>query len=123
MILLGILSALLSCSSEAQAATLGRVTCLTHACFPPRVPLETLISIYSAEVQYKVIRSNHLHRNRIHEYCTRCKWFSSLGSMHLGELSSKERFSFSHPAVPSLPGTCGEKTYSAYAPAWTSRHA
>lgn len=36
-----------------------------------RVTLETLISIFSSEAQFKVIRSNHLHRNRIHEYCSR----------------------------------------------------
>ncbi|KAG1671357.1 hypothetical protein FOA52_002967 [Chlamydomonas sp. UWO 241] len=32
------------------------------------VRTETLISIYAQEQQYKVIRSNHLHKNRIMEY-------------------------------------------------------
>ena len=41
------------------------------ACPHARVKLETLISIYSQENQYKVIRSNHVHKNRIVDYWAR----------------------------------------------------
>ena len=42
------------------------------------VPLETVISIYSAESQYKVIRSNHLHRSRMEDYCSRYMLIGSI---------------------------------------------
>ncbi len=35
------------------------------------VGLETLISIFSQENQFKVIRTNHIHKSRIDDYCMR----------------------------------------------------
>ncbi|KAF5842604.1 hypothetical protein DUNSADRAFT_6454 [Dunaliella salina] len=37
----------------------------------PGVAVETFISIYSQEVQYKVIKSNHIHKSRVEEYLAR----------------------------------------------------
>jgi hypothetical protein len=36
-----------------------------------RIQRETLISIYSAEKQLKVIKYNHIHRGNLQEYCSR----------------------------------------------------
>ena len=40
----------------------------TNSC---SVQHETLLSIYSQETQNKVIRSNHVHKRRIGDYCAR----------------------------------------------------
>ncbi|GFH22182.1 uncharacterized protein HaLaN_19606 [Haematococcus lacustris] len=37
----------------------------------PGVGIQTLVSIYSQENQYKVIKSAQVHRQRISDYCTR----------------------------------------------------
>ncbi len=39
---------------------------------PHSVSLETIISIFSQENQFKVIRTNHIHKSRIEDYCMRC---------------------------------------------------
>mmetsp|Transcript_31129 Transcript_31129/g.69187 ORF Transcript_31129/g.69187 Transcript_31129/m.69187 type:complete len:297 (-) Transcript_31129:238-1128(-) len=37
----------------------------------PEVQLETLLSIFSQENQHKVIKSHHVHKSKIEEYCAR----------------------------------------------------
>jgi len=46
------------------------------------VAAETFISIYSQEVQYKVIKSNHIHKCRVEEYLAR--WMSKKKATHFG---------------------------------------
>lgn len=38
---------------------------------------DTLISIFAQENQYKVIKNNHIHKQRVREYCVR--WVGSRG--------------------------------------------
>ena len=42
-----------------------------HTHIAHRIAVETFISIYSQEVQYKVIKSNHIHKARVQEYLAR----------------------------------------------------